>query len=360
MDPSKPDSFNHRTEKLSTSRTYHFIDQKPDGYDPKKTITLLVVHGFPEFWWSWRYQIKPWVTAGYRVIVPDMLGYSGRGTDEPEDFAEYTTKKLSDDLAALLDLIEVEKAVVIGHDWGSFIVGRFVLWHPKRLLALILLSIAYVAPSNHGKMTLEEYVSMLERGNPELGFAPYLDFGYQLYFASQNADDDMKNPDVRRRFLRIVLRYYDKNAPGITKRGQAEELLVGSKADFDLSTIRTVFEGEELEYFISQFPSLHGPLAYYRTSELRYDEENDPETGLFTGKEGGLKPSISSDLPVLFIRGLEDPTSAEGAKQEMLRIVPQTKLVELHSGHWIMTEAKDEVSAEVLKWLQEELKLLSL
>lgn len=50
MDPSNPDSFNHRKEKLSTGRSYHFVDQKPDGYDPHSTITLLLVHGFPDFW----------------------------------------------------------------------------------------------------------------------------------------------------------------------------------------------------------------------------------------------------------------------------------------------------------------------
>jgi hypothetical protein len=63
---------------------------------------------------------------------------------------------------------------------------------------------------------------------------------------------------------------------------------------------------------------------------------------------------------VLFVRGLDDPIAGDDATQEMLRIVPQTKVVELRSGHWIMTEAKDSVSQEVLKWLQEELKLLSL
>ena len=59
--------------------------------------------------YGWRYQIGPWTSKGYRVIVPDMLGYGG--TDKPLDTIEYTTKRLSDDLAALLDLISVEKAV---------------------------------------------------------------------------------------------------------------------------------------------------------------------------------------------------------------------------------------------------------
>lgn len=136
MDPSKPESFNHRTEKLTTGRNYHFVDQQPDGYDPEKTITLLLVHGFPDLWYvakcprsedfihlcvrfGWRHQIGPWVKAGYRVIVPDMLGYGG--TDKPSDFAEYTTRQLSDDLAAILDFIEVPKAasLVLVYLWPT-------------------------------------------------------------------------------------------------------------------------------------------------------------------------------------------------------------------------------------------------
>lgn len=60
---------------------------------------------------GWRYQIAPWVEAGYRVVAPDMLGYGG--TDKPKDTADYSPKKLSDDLAAILDLIDVQKAVSI-------------------------------------------------------------------------------------------------------------------------------------------------------------------------------------------------------------------------------------------------------
>lgn len=136
MQPSNPASFNHRTERLSTGRTYHFVDQRPANYNPIQTPTLLCAHGFPDLWYGWRFQVKPWVEKGYRVVVPDMLGYGT--TDMPLDSDEYSTKKLSDDLAALLDVLGIQKAVIIGHDWGAFTVSRFALWHPDRLLALIM------------------------------------------------------------------------------------------------------------------------------------------------------------------------------------------------------------------------------
>ena len=159
MDPAKPDSFNHRTEALSTGRTYHFVDQRPEKYDPAKTPTILCIHGFPDLWcaklacfngtciahhictptylrrYGWRYQIGPWVRAGYRVLAPDMLGYGG--TDKLTTPVYYSIKRLCDDLAALLDVIDVRRAVIAGHDWGSAIAWRFALYHPERILALV-------------------------------------------------------------------------------------------------------------------------------------------------------------------------------------------------------------------------------
>ena len=109
MHPQNPASFNHRRELLDTGRTYHFVDQLPPNYQ-LSTPTLLCVHGFPDLWYGWRYQIGPW-SSKFRVIIPDMLGYGS--TDKPLAPSEYSTRMLSDDLAALLDLVGVEKAVCV-------------------------------------------------------------------------------------------------------------------------------------------------------------------------------------------------------------------------------------------------------
>lgn len=93
---------------------------------------------------------------GYRVVVVDKLGYGG--SDKPEDAKYYTSRRICDDIAALMDLLQLPKAVsplcskilldcnspwrrsqvIIGHDWGCFMASRFALWHPDRLLALVL------------------------------------------------------------------------------------------------------------------------------------------------------------------------------------------------------------------------------
>jgi len=325
MDPSKPESFNHRTEKLSTGRKYHFVDQIPENYNPETNITLLLVHGFPDLWFGWRYQIAPWVKAGYRVVAPDMLGYGG--TDKPKDTAEYSPKKLSDDLAAILDLIDVQKAVVIGHDWGSFIVGRFVLWHPKRLHALIQLSIPYSPPSTVYR-TLEQLVEVIPG------------FGYQLYFADHSSTKEVEdNIDT---FFNLMLRAPGAGVPiRFTPKGALRPLIIGEEK-WDQTKPLLVSDSDK-KYIISQFDTMHGPLSYYRTGKYRFDEENAVK----------LSGVINPDLPFLFIRGTKDPTCPPGSEERVRELVPQAKTVAVEAGHWLMLEVKEKLVEEVLTWLTE-------
>lgn len=102
-----PDDFTHSQARLSTGRTYHYIDQRPRN--SAFETTLLCIHGLPDLWYGWRHQIRPWVAEGYRVVVPDMLGYGK--TDMPLEASAYSTKRLCDDLVALLDHLGVQKAV---------------------------------------------------------------------------------------------------------------------------------------------------------------------------------------------------------------------------------------------------------
>jgi len=191
MNPAELASFNHRTERLSTGRTYHFVDQRPanDGLvaTAADVRTILCVHGFPDIWYGWRYQIGPWVRAGYRVVVPDMLGYGG--TDKPQAAEEYSTKKLCADLAALLDVVGISKAIVIGHDWGAYTAGRFALWHPERLLALGMLSVPFTPPTKR-YYSLEDVVKKLPN------------FEYQLYFANPESTKEIEAK--LEQFLRLI------------------------------------------------------------------------------------------------------------------------------------------------------------
>ena len=78
---------------------------------------VVLLHGFPEFWYGWREQIAPLVNAGFRVVAPDLRGYNL--SSRPEGFASYTADKLATDVRGLIQELGAESAMVVGHDWGG-------------------------------------------------------------------------------------------------------------------------------------------------------------------------------------------------------------------------------------------------
>src|SRR6266478_5271417 len=84
--------------------------------------TVLLCHGFPECWYSWRHQLEALAAAGYRAIAPDMRGYGQ--TDKPDAIDQYTLLHLTGDMVGLLDAIGTDQAVVVGHDWGAPVAWR--------------------------------------------------------------------------------------------------------------------------------------------------------------------------------------------------------------------------------------------
>jgi pimeloyl-ACP methyl ester carboxylesterase len=103
---------------------------------------VVLCHGFPELWYSWRYQIEALAEAGYHVVAPDQRGY-GR-TDRPEGVEEYDIVHLTDDLLGLLDALGEERAVFIGHDWGGPVVWHLAQRAPARVRAVGALSVPFV------------------------------------------------------------------------------------------------------------------------------------------------------------------------------------------------------------------------
>ena len=78
---------------------------------------VVMIHGFPELWYSWRHQIKPVAAAGFRVVAPDVRGYGG--SDKPHEVEAYDMETLMNDVVGLIDALGEEKAVLVGHDWGG-------------------------------------------------------------------------------------------------------------------------------------------------------------------------------------------------------------------------------------------------
>lgn len=104
---------------------------------------VILLHGFPEFWYGWRHQIQPLVEAGYRVWVPDQRGYNL--SDKPQGIRAYRLDELAEDVLGLINAAGVEKCYLAGHDWGAAVAWWVALRHPDRLHKLAILNVPHPA-----------------------------------------------------------------------------------------------------------------------------------------------------------------------------------------------------------------------
>src|SRR5215467_13980383 len=124
----------------------HFIDTNGirlhtivAGPENGKPVVLL--HGFPEFWYGWRHQIEPLAAAGFRVVVPDQRGYNLSG--KPSGVAAYALTELVSDVIAIADQLGQDKIFLAGHDWGAAVGWSAALLHPQRIARLVVLNVPH-------------------------------------------------------------------------------------------------------------------------------------------------------------------------------------------------------------------------
>jgi soluble epoxide hydrolase/lipid-phosphate phosphatase len=152
---------------------YDYVPARED-----KAVFLLI-HGYPSSRHDWRYQVIDLTDAGYGVIVPDCLGYGD--SDKRLDIEAYRLKRLSGHFAELLDYENIKQVVGVGHDWGSMLLSRAVVWHPERFCKLVFLSAGYTAPGIFFDVDGLNILSQSQLG--------YMQLGYWYFFNSYDAED---------------------------------------------------------------------------------------------------------------------------------------------------------------------------
>jgi pimeloyl-ACP methyl ester carboxylesterase len=108
---------------------------------PKSGIPVVLLHGFPEFWYGWRKQIPALAKAGCRVIVPDQRGYNL--SDKPKGIKSYRIDELVKDILGLIDVLEYQKVNLVGHDWGAVVAWMLAYQHSERLQHLGILNVPH-------------------------------------------------------------------------------------------------------------------------------------------------------------------------------------------------------------------------
>jgi epoxide hydrolase 4 len=115
---------------------------------------VVLLHGFPEFWYSWRHQIGPLAEAGYRVIAPDMRGYNL--SDKPKSWRAYDTSLLADDIAGLIRSFGEQSADVVGHDWGAAVAYSVAMFRPEVVKRLAILNVPHPVRMLEGFRTFKQ------------------------------------------------------------------------------------------------------------------------------------------------------------------------------------------------------------
>ena len=116
--------------------TLHVVLAGPEDGSP-----VILLHGFPEFWYGWRNQIGFLAAQGFRVIVPDQRGYNL--SDKPRGIAAYHIDELCQDITGLMDALGYEDVFLAGHDWGAAVAWWLAAHHPERLRKLVILNVPY-------------------------------------------------------------------------------------------------------------------------------------------------------------------------------------------------------------------------
>jgi epoxide hydrolase 4 len=105
---------------------------------PNDGPVVVLLHGFPEFWYGWRHQIEPLAAAGFRVVVPDQRGYNC--SSKPSGVSAYTLTELVSDVIAIADQLGQDKIFLVGHDWGAAVAWSAALLHPQRVAKLVVVN----------------------------------------------------------------------------------------------------------------------------------------------------------------------------------------------------------------------------
>lgn len=293
---------------------------------------VIMVHGFPESWYSWRYQIGPLAEAGFTACAIDVRGYGGSGKPEPVD--AYAMEHIVGDLVGLRKALSPDQpAILVGHDWGAPIVWNSALTNPQHFRAVAGLSVPFAGvPQRPFTEVFREH------------FTSQGKFFYQEYFQEPGVAEAEAEKDPRDWVARMMYsisgdvppgEYWTKPYGATFLEGLPDPQPVPWLTDADLDFY-------EAEFKQSGF---RGPLNRYRNHEDDYEWLQ-----LWHGKR--------IEQPALFIGGTRDPaTYLFGAVTDpaalMKIFAPRSESHILEGvGHWTQQERPEEVNRLLIDWIQ--------
>ena len=303
-----------------------------------KGPVVLLCHGFPEAWYSWRHQLGALAAAGFHAVAPDMRGYGK--SDRPEAIDQYTLFHLVGDMVGLLDALEAPTAVIVGHDWGATVAWQAALLRPDRFRAVIGLSVPF-RPRGKAPPT-----SVM----PRTADAQF----YQLYFQEPGAAEAELERDPR-----ATVRNMLYGASGDAVRGGGAS--AGAGAGIGMvprgggflrgtpapATLPAWLSEGDVDFYTAEFQrtGFRGALNWYRNIDRNWEL---------------LAPFAGAPVtvPALYVAGDRDMVVAFPGMDQLLanlkHFVPalHNTLMLAGCGHWTQQERPGEVNAAMIDFIR--------
>ncbi len=294
---------------------------------------VLLCHGWPESWYSWRHQLVALAEAGFRAVAPDMRGYGQ--TDRPEAVEQYTILHLVGDMVGLLDALGGGQAVIAGHDWGAPVAWTAALLRPDRFRAVIGLSVPF-RPRSPARPT-----TMM----PKTDDAEF----YQLYFQKEGPPEAEFERDPAAT-LGALLYYASGDAP--PPSADAPTAMVSPKGGFLAgraapATLPPWLTGADIAFYAGEFArtGFRGGLNWYRNIDRNWEL---------------MAPFAGSQVkvPALYVAGDRDLVVRFPGMDKLIpnlsMFAPQLRKTILlpGCGHWTQQERAPEVNAAMIEFLR--------
>jgi pimeloyl-ACP methyl ester carboxylesterase len=297
---------------------------------------VLLCHGFPETWYSWRYQLSALADSGFRAVAPDLRGYGETGS--PEAIEQYTLLHLVGDMVGLLDALGVETAVIAGHDWGAPVAWHAALLRPDRFRGVVGLSVPFISRG-------QVYTST---NLPQTKDAIF----YQEYFQAVGIAEAEFERDIRHS-VRSALYTFSGDIPSpevAPVDGGAG--MVSRQAGFlakmiDPPCLPSWISEGDVDVYVGQFSrsGYRGGLNWYRNIS-----RNRELLAAFDG--------LKINVPALYIAGDRDVVLAFPGMDKVIAGLSETvpllqRTVLLPGcGHWTQQERSEEVNSAIIGFLK--------
>ena len=318
----------HRTVETNGIRM-HVAEQ---GEGP----LVLLCHGFPESWYSWRHQLTALAAAGFHAVAPDMRGYGQ--TEQPAEIDQYTLLHLVGDMVGLADALGGGPAVIAGHDWGAPVAWHAALLRPDRFRAVIGLSVPF-----RPRGSVRPSTAM-----PQTDDAVF----YQLYFQAPGVAEAELSRDVRSSIRRVL--YAGSGEGRQAGAGLGDPAAVGMvpRAGGFLSHTAeppappTWLTEADVDFYTGEFTraGFRGGLNWYRNIDRNWE---------LLAPYAGARVMV----PALYVAGDRDLVVHFRGMDQLLpnlkKFVPELRRTIMlpGCGHWTQQERPKEVNDAILAFL---------